>query len=240
MLVAVVALAGTAIYAALDHTILTKDGYALPGSTFTYESSGLKNTVIIAGYDNGTYLYLNSYADKDAIDQMESEDELKVTIPNVTIQKSNGHVNVPGIGNTSSTTYRVETETQTATITYILNGLIYDFKVYEETGSDSVTLKNSDAKIGDYRNPDIPAMSFENGSKKATISCVCDSIDDLYLYRINVDEAFGYYLGNDIGIPTNMGNSTSKDIYTNYGDVTITISNDGVMSLKHGGLTYSR
>ena len=56
MLVAVIALAGTAVYVALDRTVLTTDGYVLPGSTIEYNDgdTGGPISYTILGYSNGT------------------------------------------------------------------------------------------------------------------------------------------------------------------------------------------
>ena len=243
MLVAVVALAGTAIYAALDHTILTKDGYVLPGSSFTYhESSTNQNVkVTIAGYDDGNYLcYITESMDLIIISESEN-DINELTEEGISVDKSNGRVDVPGLGVTESTTYSAKYDDRSAKITYILGGLLYSADYVRTYGSYSINITDSNAKLGTYNDPNIPEIIFKNGNNSLTVSCICKSVSDGYMYKVDTKDDCAYYIGNKDGVPLKMDSGTSKELETlGYSPVIITIANNSLSTITYDGVTYSK
>lgn len=245
MLVAVIALAGTAVYVALDRTVLTTDGYALPGSTYTYsiEMSGtniLSESYEIVGYYDGEY-YQRTIAGLSGSSNVISPHEFSIGEVPDDVKTEFITVNVPGLGNTSATRYSTTENGIDVSVTTILGGLAYAVNIGE--GKFSIT--SSDISVGTYNDPDLPSSTFTSANNsRATISCISSSTNGNYLYEVTVPSTSGnaYYIGNESKIPMNLSSgSTSFTVESDemLNDPILTISNNTISEIRCGSTTYS-
>lgn len=244
MFVAVIALAGTAVYVALDRTVLTEDGYALPGSTYTY-SIEINNTHVmstsyeIVGYSDGQYYEKNIAGLSGSSDTIIAHEFTIKDIPEGTNSES-VTVNVPGLGNTSGTRYTALEDGIEFSVTIILHGLAYSV----DLGYGVVKMTDADIVVGNYGSPAISSSTFSStGNSRATISCISQSVDGHYLYEITVPSSSGsaYYVGDKSKIPANMtpGSTTfTVDSEEMSNDPVLTISNNSVSEIRCGSTTY--
>lgn len=238
MLVAVIALAGTAVYVALDRTVLTTDGYALPGSTVEYAASensiSASSVATIVGYSDGTYysILTNMYGDDDYIDE-------HFPIPD-NLDGESVKVNVPGLGMTDGMKYTITSSGVTGTVTTILHGLIYSM----EAPTISLTISSSDIDVGNYDDASITTSTFVRSGSSNTIvvECISQSTDGGFLYCVRIPSSTyseGYYIGNASKIPSDLGNNTTYTVHSESGfSATLTISNGAITQISQGGQTY--
>lgn len=245
MLVAVIALAGTAVYVALDRTVLTTDGYALPGSTYTYsvEMSGtsiLSESYEIVGYYDGEY-YQRTIAGLSGSSNVISPHEFSIGEVPDDVKTESITVNVPGLGNTSATRYSTTEKGNDISVTIILGGLAYSVNI----GGERISITSADFSVGTYNDPDIPSSTFTSANNShATISCISSSTNGNYLYEVTVPSTSGnaYYIGNESKIPLNLSSgSTSFTVESDemYNDPILTIANNTISEIRCGSTTYS-
>ena len=233
MFVAVIALAGTAVYVALDNTVLTKDGHALPGSTITYayKINGVSVDIDseIVGYDGKSY-YITNFMNEEGIECLDvsADDDIKT---------ESIKVNVPGIGITNGTKYYAENEG--ATITTVLGGLVYELS----STYLSMIIKSTDIDLGSYHDVKADTLSFKNGSRTATISAISESTNGNYLLCISLDSSTqysneAYYIGDLNCIPADYKSGSTYVVDESSG-CKLTISNDTITSISMGNVNYT-
>lgn len=245
MLVAVIALAGTAVYVTLDRTILTTDGYALPGSTFEMSMVGepINEKATIVGYYNGGYIIDGE--DSDYVSYMDVNEMLDTSGSNINVEfeRTTGSVNVPGLGNTSCVTYSFESKLLgvSAKIVTILNGLIFSMESTDSLDNQSyhVQISDSNINIGNYNNVSTSETLFRSSSgSTVTIERVSASISDSFVYLISDNNTqYAFYVGNEAMVPeTSSGSQTSIDV-ASY--VNVNLTNNTVNSISINGIVYS-
>ena len=248
MFVAVIALAGTAVYVALDETVLTTDGYALPGSTITLTASGTESssqTGIIYGYHNGTY-YVGNEKGEEITDLSLDISEAYSGIPQELITTTTGTVNVPGLGNTASVTQSFNyTAANEGTIrmeyTTILHGLFYSFSSHYNNGisdeTTKITMESSKIHVGDYENvPKISQTFTGSGTTTVIIQAISTSVENGYLFSLTKSgtDNIRYFDGTNDMIPVYIIQGSS--VY-NFADVTLNISGNDITLINWDG-TY--
>jgi len=123
MLVVIVALAGTAVYAVVSSNA-THDGYAMPGSP------------TVLGYSDD-YILSSSMIGEGYAMAWRIADELKD-------KSSTGiKIDVPGLGKTDGRYYDVTIDGIKAKVTTILHGMVYSF----ESSESSMKLVSGDFKL---------------------------------------------------------------------------------------------
>lgn len=246
MFVAVIALAGTAVYVALDRTVLTTDGYALPGSTISYDvkdTTGTEDdsaTMTVFGFDDGAYIMGEMPIQSPFVNTLEVFD-----IPNV--ESIEGMVDVPGLGRTPSTTYSFNTTDSmgsmtiniTITMTTILHGLPFSYTMTGSSGtlSETLTLEtvSSDIIVGNYASQASSERFTGSVNQTITVDRISESIDGNYIYHIqksNDDVESYYYIGNSVGVPQYLPSSTTS---CKEGSVTLYFDNTGLTRIYWNG-----
>lgn len=244
MVVVIVALAGTLIYTALDRSVLTTDGYAMPGSSITYgvEINGtdvMFQSYEIVGYANDNY-YGEVTASLSSIGSIELVGLSMEEVPS-TVSRESINVNVPGLGMTKAIRFTVTEAGMTTTATFILNGLLFD----AEVGGERMHMTDCDISVGEYSTVNIPSSTYSATSGSTiTLSCISTSVDGGYLYSIastSSGQTPEYYIGNASKIPVDLATgSTSYEIVSDsYSGTTLTISNGAVTQIEFGGNTYT-
>ena len=238
MFVAVIALAGTAVYVALDNTVLSEDGYALPGTTVEYTASegGMSGTIkaTIVGYSDNTYFAIltNAYGDDYEIDELYPLSE--------ELDGKSVKVDVPGLGMTDGTKYTITSNGITGTVTTVLHGLIYSV----EAPIMSMKMTSSDINLGSYDRPNIATSTFvRNGtSNTLTVECISQSTNGGYLYCVSHSSGTNseaYYIGNTSKIPSDLGNRTTYTVNSESGfSATLTVSNGTITQISQGNQVY--
>lgn len=238
MLVAIVALAGTAVYAAVSSNA-NHDGYALPGTTLEYEMSGgifgglkLVLSPTVVGYSD-EYVFNKSTIGSDAVSAWGFADDLKNK------SSSGVNVNVPGLGKTSGSSYTITDSGETLKVITILHGMVYS--VDSESGY-TMKLVSGDFKLGEYKAPGIKAQTLKatSGSSTLDLNCVSISTDGNYMFEFaGVNGYDFYYVGNDKGIPTDLGTKTSYQISNGSGYyATMTFADGALSSITVNSTTY--
>ena len=240
MLVAVIALAGTAIYVTLDKTVLTEDGYAMPGSTITFTSKTIgtnddrevSTTMTIAGYGNNNYFIFKDGKLGYQFDDMNGiDDEVGLSVKDV-------KVNIPGLGNVDAKEYSMTDDDSSMAITVALHGLVVTVTVKGQTVTEELTIKDSNITLGDYKQ--ISEQKFVNSNKSITLFCHCKSTNDRYLCEVYTGTS-GYknvvYFADSSGIPQNAGNRCTVE--GAYSEATLNISNGKIVSIEYDGMTYT-
>ena len=244
MFVAVIALAGTAVYVALDKTVLTTDGYALPGSTIEMSMVGepLSEEATVVGYFDGNYV-LDTGSEHLTVMSINEMLDTSNTGINVDFKKSTGTVNVPGLGNTACVIYSFNSELlgESAKIVTILHGLIFSMESEDELSNYSyhVQISDCDIKLGNYSDVSPSEVSFKSSSGNTiTVERVSASIDDSFVFMIASNTtSYAFYIGNEDMVPVRAtGSQTSISVDTN---VTINLSNGDVRSITINGVTYT-
>ena len=233
MLVAVIALAGTAVYVALDRTVLTTYGYALPGSTLTYSSveDGTDITYTIYGYDNGDYVW--KYANGLTTESIPEEYFVGTE-----------QVDVPGIGKTEARVYAQDEGSTSMTMRTVFHGLPFDATM-NVNGVEVPFMKmiSADIELGSYDSVQKSTKNFTSSSGSAEINRVSKSIDGDFLYKVTFSNvsSIGYYVGDDNGVPVDATNnrfiiegSSSLSL-----DITLNISGSSISSIVIGSVTYT-
>lgn len=233
MLVAVIALAGTAVYVALDRTVLTTDGYALPGSTLTYSSLDAETdlTYTVYGYDGGDYVW--KYANGLTTESIPEEYFVGTE-----------HVDVPGIGKTEARVYAQDEGSTSMTMRTVFHGLPFDATM-NVNGVEVPFMKmiSADIELGSYDSVQKSTKNFTSSNGSAEINRVSKSIDGDFLYKVTFSNvsSIGYYVGDDDGVPVDATNnrfviegSSSLSL-----DITLNISGSSIASIVIGSVTYT-
>lgn len=245
MVVVIIALAGTAVYVALDNTVLTKNGYAMPGSTFeitaTVETDGqemsVKSTQTVYGYADGMCVF----GTKDTELLFMNTDEVNDD-PNIEISTVN--LNVPGLGNTTGTKYSMTTN-DSNTMIYneiitILHGIPYSTII--EGTYDGITertesvITDMNVKLGDYSKVS-GSDTFTNSTSSIVVEATSESIDGMILYQVsktNGDRTF--FVGDEDMIPYFIDKGDTSYDTTR---LNITFNNTGITSIRFDGVTYT-
>ena len=250
MVVAVVALAGMLVYVAIDRNVMTVNGYALPGSTFTIqtEETGAASDSeegTIYGYSNGSYFVGYAGGDGITIYDVDVNSIFGGSIPSEYVSTSIGDVDVPGLGKTPGTTTTVDISepgegTMRFEYTSILHGLPFSFSLYYNNGisEDEATMKmtSSNIIVGDYDGtPQITQTFVSNSSTTVVIQAISTSVDGNYLYRMSKSDYSLYYVGDDNLIPAYR--TTGSNTYS-VSDATLTFSDSGITQIVWSG-TYT-
>ncbi len=238
MLVAIVALAGTAVYAVVSSNA-THDGYAMPGTTLEYEMSGgtfggmkLVFSPAVVGYSD-EYILNMSMSGDDIVSPWGLADELKDK------SSSSVKVDVPGLGKTTGSSYTITDSGETLKVITILHGMVYSV---ESSSGYAVKLTSGDYKLGDYKAPGIKAVTLKatSGSGTLDLNCVSTSNNGKYVFEFaGVNGSDFYYVGDGKGIPADLGTKTSCQISNNSGNsATMTFSNGALSSITVNSTTY--
>lgn len=257
MVVVVIALAGTLVYTTLDRTVLTTDGYALPGSTIEYTSSnntGTENsteTVRIVGYSNGSYFSTSIPADRPFVTPSEYYESALKQVDSTPDYIS---INIPGLGNTSGVSYNFTTEesygSQTVTvyvnIVTILHGLPAKIEMSSSLGTLTETftlsITASSINVGSYvnisENSIVFSSSYSSNPATITVSRVSNSVDGFFVYHIvksDVSNESYYYVGDSKGIPQYV---TTGSTMCEYGSVDLYYDSNGLTRINWNGDYY--
>ena len=231
MFVAVIALAGTAVYVALDNTILTESGYVLPGSTIEYNPADAEKPVsyTVLGYHDGTYIWdtPNGYIDM----------ELLPTSSKIGTET----VNVPGIGKTDATVYSATLSGMSAILRTVFNGLPYDMHV-NVNGVEIPFVSMTDAKIklGSYDTFDKFNKTYTSGKASITLERISSSTNNDFVYTFKTNNSYiAYYVGDANGIPADFTTGNSYLVESSDYDIRLNISNNTIPSFTMGGMTYT-
>ncbi len=233
MLVAIVALAGTAVYAAISSNA-SHDGYALPGSTLkydvSYENYSMGISPIVVGYSDG-YILNDKTTSKMSVGTWDINDELKD-------QKFNSiDVDVPGLGKTVGNSYVITVDDKTTKVVTILHGLIYSY----EQEHYILKLTSGNFHLGDYKSPDIKTVTLNatSGTGTLDLNCVSSSTDGSYIFEFAGTDGYKlYYMGNEKGVPTDLGKETSYSLSYNGHEATMTFADGALSSITVNSTTY--
>ena len=231
MLVAVIALAGTAVYVALDRTVLTTDGYVLPGSTIEYNDgdTGGPISYTILGYSNGTYIWdtPNGYIDME--------------IMPTNTKTGTETVDVPGIGKTKATVYSATLGGANAVLRTVFNGLPYDIKVdFNGTEIQFVSMNDANIQLGSYDTFDKFSRTYTSGTASITLERISASTNDDFVYAFEAASGpIAYYVGDANGIPADFTTGSSYHIDGKVADIRLNISNNTIPSFTMEGMTYT-
>lgn len=244
LFVAVIALAGTAVYVALDETVLTTDGYALPGSTIEMSMEGeqISEKATIVGYYDGSYIL---DTESEYLSVMNVDDMLDTSGSgiNVKFERSTGSVDVPGLGNTACVIYSFDSELLgiSAKLTTILHGLVFSMESTDRLDNYSyhVQISDCDIVLGNYNSVSPSENTFRSSSGSTiTVERVSDSIDDSFVYMISSgNTAHAFYIGNEDMVPE--GSSTTQTSITVDEGVIVNLSNGDVKSISINGISYT-
>ena len=231
MFVAVIALAGTAVYVALDNTILTEGGYALPGSTVEYNSGDAEKPVsyTILGHHDGAYVWDTPYGYID------------MEIMPTDSKTGTETVNVPGIGKTKATVYSATLSGMSAVLRTVFNGLPYDMHV-NVNGVEVPYVSMTDAKIklGSYETFDKFNKTYTSGTASITLERISSSTNDDFVYTFKANNGYiAFYVGDANGIPADFITGNSYLVESSNYDIRLNISNDTIPSFTMGGKTYT-
>ena len=236
MLVVIVALAGTAVYAVVSSNA-THDGYAMPGTTLKYEFSlsatdGITylTSPTVLGYSDDYILSCSMIGEGYAM-AWRIADELKD-------KSSTGiKVDVPGLGKTDGRYYDVTIDGIKAKVTTILHGMVYSF----ESSESSMKLVSGDFKLGDYKAPGIKAVTLKasSGSSTLDLNCVSASTNGNYVFGFKESDSYTfYYVGDSKGVPVDLGTKTSYSFSNSGHYATMTFANGALSSITVNNITY--
>lgn len=233
MFVAVIALAGTLVFVALDRSILNADGYALPGSVIEYNSLDYENgveTYTVLGYHNGSYIWKTpgEYIDTE---EMPTADKIGTET-----------VNVPGIGKARAEIYSVTVAGYQATMRTVFHGLPYDITIFIGTISYKlIEIGKTDIELGTYGNTIDYEQNFTGKSGTATVDCVSQSTNGDYVFRVSstATASNAFYIGNSKGIPVDFTSGSYTVASNGSSSVTLTISGDKITAISINGNSYT-
>lgn len=237
MLVVIVALAGTAVYAVVSSNA-THDGYALPGTTLKYESSfsPMSGTTYLTsptvlGYSDDYIMSCSLVGDSYVTAWTVAEDLKDKSYTGI-------KVDVPGLGKTDGRYYDITVDGVNVKVTTILHGLVYS----SESGLSSMKLLSGDFKIGDYKSPGIQTLTLKatSGSGTLDLNCISTSTGGNYVFgfKESSNRAF-YYIGDSKGVPIDLGTKTSYEVRNNSGYfATMTFANGALSSITVNSTTY--
>ena len=240
MFVAVIALAGTAVYVALDETVMAENGYALPGSTFEYRDSTSDDrlTLTVVGFGDGLYYFENTNSGARAYDAVVNEISSIGSYleyfedRGIEYTRENVNVDVPDVGKTNGVRYVVEIEQEVMTITTVLHGIPYSV----EAAGESLIMTESDASIGEYSNPNNWHRNYVSRGTTTpvyTLERIGKASDGNFIYRMDISMYDNFtFIGDSNGIPIGVTTSSCQISDTDgYETVTATISNGQLISI---------
>ena len=236
MLVVIVALAGTAVYAAVSSNT-SHDGYALPRTTLKYEFSmsttgdvTYLTSPTVLGYSDG-YILDHSVIGESYVSAWSLTEELKGK------SSTDIKVDVPGLGKTDGKYYDVTVDNVKAKVTTILHGMVYSL----ESDSSNLKLVSGDFKLGDYKAPGIGTVTLRatNGSSTLDLSCVSASTNGNYVFAFKGSDSYTfYYVGNSNRVPTDLGTRTTYEFSNSGHYATMTFANGALSSITVNNITY--
>ncbi len=236
MLVVIVALAGTAVYAVASSNA-NHDGYAMPGTTLKYELSiSMVGDVIyltsptVLGYSDD-YILSCSMIGERYVSTWGLSEQLKD-------KSSTGiKVDVPGLGKTEGRHYDVTISNMKVKVTTIFHGMVYSV----ESDEMQMKLVSGDFKLGDYKAPGIEAKTLKatSGSGTLNLNCVSTSTNGNYVFGFKGSDSYTYYyVGNNKGVPTDLGTKTTYEFSNSGHYATMTFADGALSSITVNSTTY--
>ncbi len=221
MLVVVIALAGTAVYVALDKNVFNDGDYVMPGSKITYSIGNVSESKVVWGYNGKEYVMDGDTLSSTGI--ITYEDAIKGTYKTEDVK-----VDIPGYGKTNGVTVN----TEIYTITFVFNGLPYKISIQ---GEEDSTIAHSEIKTGTYGKTNAGLKTFASGSNTIELSCVSESMDGKYLFEIKSSGECDYYRSDASGIPSTPAADGTCSIY----DYKIHVTNGSIDYITYNGVKYT-